>query len=48
MSLDALEPPADATNSFYWGITKWAWDLVKGSKANGTQVRRSQIPKDYN
>ena len=46
MSLDVLGPPTDATNSFYWGITKWAWDLVEGSKANGTKVRLSRIPRN--
>jgi len=25
-------------NSFYWGTTKWAWDLAGGSNTNGNKV----------
>jgi len=43
MVLDALGWFADAMTRFYWGTTKWAWDLVMGSKVNGTQVRCSWV-----
>ena len=42
MSLGIQNGPLMPRDSFYWGTTKWTWDLGGGSNINGARVRHTR------